>query len=144
MIYFSDTTIIETYGDYQQIVHLMKSEGEPDVWCLSTDATVSESGIFSNYKLEFHSDGRVIISNTDRPVDNRIPDDDIRALADWANKSGWSKLCINNRLITDPAGFEFWLRIYRSGLIFSEDLQKYDQDEINRLSKFIDKEDEDD
>lgn len=143
MIYFSDTTINETEGDYKQIVHLMRIENEPPVWCLATDASVSEAGMFSNYKLEFHSDGKVIISDTDRIVDNRVPDDDIRALSAWVTKNGWSGLQINNRLITTPAGFEFWLLIYRSGLIFSEDLQKYDQDEIERLSKFIDSDDED-
>lgn len=134
MIYFSDATINETNGDYQAVCELMKKDNAPLIWMINTKTTVSEGGVVSNYNLNFWHDGKIVMYHTDRHPSLNIPDDDVRSLSDWSKKNGWTKIELNNHLIADPIGFEFWLHMYRAGLVYSEELEKHDQSEFNSFS----------
>src|SRR3990167_4706444 len=98
------------------------------------------------YMLHFWSDGSVYIIRTEHPPRMEIPDDDIRELHQWCVLNGW-RLMLHNNLIDDPKSFEFWMNVYRSGLIDSKELSKYESDEMERFQKAVEqdkKEDDED
>lgn len=134
MLYFSDATINETGGNYQQICHLMLKDGS-DKWMLSSSVTVANAIISSNFMLHLWNDGIVYIMKTDRPMQMNTPDDDLRELNTWCKDNGWTKLTLAKELTEDPAGLFFWMRTYRSGLVESDELKLMDDEEMERLSK---------
>lgn len=143
MIYFSDITITETQGHYNTISTLMKQEAS-DEWMLRSRATVvpkdllEKTGMSTNHILHFWFDGRVEIIDTDHPAVLDAPDDDIRELKNWCEDNGWKQISINKRLLEDPKSWEFWLRMYRAGIIQSDVLHTHDENEMMRLSEAYD------
>ncbi len=79
---------------------------------------------------------------TDHPPVLDIPDDDIRGLHDWSKERNWKGLFIDKNLLTDPRSFDFWMRMYRAGLVHSDILQRHDDDEMVRLAKALSDEEE--
>ena len=49
--------------------------------------------------------------------------------------NGWKGLFVDDELLYDEQQFQFWLRMYQSGLIYNEKLKKQDEDELSRLVK---------
>lgn len=133
-IIFSDMTVNEGCGDRVAVDYLMKDMGDRD-WMLRTEATVTCSDITMNYLLHFWKNGQVYIIKTDRPISLKVPDDDIRYLSEWCKNQGWERLIVDNNLLREPNGFEFWLRMYQAGIVHSELLEKHDVDEMERLSQ---------
>lgn len=151
MIYFTDRTINECEGHYVTITSLMRDEEGVFSWMLKSLATVSSMDLLGgisiacNYALHFYSNGDVYVMSTDHPQILDVPDDDLRELKKWSIDHGWKRLCVNKLLLEDPIGFQFWLRMYISGLIYSDILEKHEASEMSRLSHHIEEdEDEDD
>jgi hypothetical protein len=134
MIELTDTTLLETGGYYENVVGIMSREAPPK-WVILTRAMISTGKITSQYELEFWYDGRIMILNTDHPSTILAPDDDLRELAGWAKGNGWKSVNIHTRLLSHPMDFEFWKRMYQCGLIQSEQLKEYDENEMARMTK---------
>ncbi len=130
MIEFSDPTVIEGHGNYLLIKEIMNASQ----WMLETNATVIEQDMIGNYVLHLWENGTVMIMSTDHPTVIDAPDSDLRRLREWCEINGWKLPSISNYLIDDQQGFDFWLRMYQSGIIHNDKLQKHDDDDMKRLS----------
>lgn len=130
MVEVTDITLREANGNYSVVCDLMKI----DKWMLESRAFVESSGMAASFLLHLWSDGKVKIITTDHPISFDMPDDDIRELSEWCRINGWQALTIDKDLLEDPAHFEFWLRFFRLGMVFSDELKSYDDNEMSRMS----------
>ncbi len=137
MIEFADRTLFETDGSYDAVTKLMEEDGGFE-WMLRSVALVDAKMVMARYILHFWWDGRVVIMETDHPPVLEVPEDDIIALKDWCVEKGW-KLEIHKDLAEPPSGFEFWLRLFRAGIVHSEVLATHEKDEISRFQKAFSK-----
>lgn len=150
MIYFSDRTINECEGHYPSIVALMRDDENLFDWMLKSSATVvptdllGQMGASFDYQLHFWSNGNVVIMNTNHPVVVDVPDDDLRELRKWCDDHGWKKLKVHHLLTEDSQGFQFWMRMYIAGLVFSEVLVKHEEADMERLLKAAQSEEDED
>jgi len=131
MIRFTDNTLREGDGNFGLIKEIMEREG-PSSWMLRTTATVI-IGIESEYILHLWSDGRVVIMGTNRPISLDLPDDDIRHLSEWCKNSGWRRLEVYRSMIEDPTGFNFWMRMFIAGLIYNDEIDARESQEMERM-----------
>ena len=138
MVELTDITLLECNGQYESVVEIMKKEAAPG-WVILTKALVSTELITASYELEFWHNGCIIILTTDHPASIKVPDEDIRELHNWVTGNGWASIGIHQRMLSNPMDFEFWKRMYQSGLIQSDLLKEYDDDEMTRMTKALDK-----
>ena len=133
MIEFSDNTLREADGSYEAVKELMKTDGGIE-WMLRSETLVDAGPVMARYLLHFWWDGRVVIMETDHPPVMEVPEDDIVELKEWCDKKEWN-LHIHKDLIASPAGFVFWLRLFRAGVVHSEVLAVHEREEIDRFKK---------
>ncbi len=150
MIHFSDITIDEGKGHFSTITAIMRDQDGVFDWMLKSNATVAPQdllgnpGFPSNFTLHFWSHGEVCISETTHPTIAEAPYDDIIELKQWCVDHGWKKLSVRRELIESPQGFEFWMRMYIAGMVDSDELKQHEEDEMNRLIKAQEIEEQDD
>jgi hypothetical protein len=133
MIEYSDNTLIEANGQFDQVDKLMKVES-PKTWMLSSLVIVDAKLVMARYLIHFWNNGNAVIMETDHPAVVEIPDDDIIELNNWCIQNNW-KLFLHKDLLRDPTGFNFWLRLYRAGVVRSDFLQEHEQEEMDRFAK---------
>ena len=84
---------------------------------------------------------------TTHPPRIDLPDQDLRELREWTETNGWSIPWIRDEgmesLVSNPQGFDFWLQTYRCGLIQSDVLRQYDENEMQRMTESVVEEEED-
>jgi hypothetical protein len=132
MVELTDITLIQGHGNFGEVMNLMKTDGN-DVWMLESRAFVTSSSISSSFLLHFWNNGKVVIRNTDHPISNEVPDDDIRELSFWCKMNGWHSLVAHKDLLSNNVDFDFWLRMFRAGAIQSDELQKHEEAEMARF-----------
>ena len=120
MIELTDLTLIEADGDYKEVCKLMP----PGEWMIISDVVVSSQLAVTIFIVHCWSNGDVFLHDLNRPVKIEVPDDDIRSLADWCRINGWKELKVDDRLIVDKGGFNYWQRAFRAGLVGSDELLK--------------------
>lgn len=114
----------------------MKEDVGDRDWMIDSIAHVNiEHKIVFIYSLHFWKSGKVDIFDTDRPNTIDVPEYDLRELKNWCTINNWKYLHVNDRLLVDPRGFEFWSRMYRCGLVQNDQLKQFDESEMIRLSK---------
>jgi hypothetical protein len=127
MIEFTDNTLIEAKGDYNQVTNIMLQESTPK-WMIQTDAVIRTESFISSYVLNFWDNGDIYIFETSRPPDKDLPDDDLVFLRSWVDMNNWKRLLVSNNFLEDPRWFSFWLTYFRSGIIYNEKLKQFEQD----------------
>lgn len=127
MIEFTDNTLIEAKGDYNQVTNIMLQESTPK-WMIQTDAVIRTESFISSYVLNFWDNGDIYIFETSRPPDKDLPDDDLIFLRSWVDMNNWKRLLVSNNFLEDPRWFSFWLTYFRSGIIYNEKLKQFEQD----------------
>jgi hypothetical protein len=132
MIDFSDITLREAHGNHDRTCEIML--GEAPQWMLRSEVFVSTGNISCGYLIHFWYDGRAVIKATDHPIVVEAPDDDIRELSQFVRDQGWKPLEVSSEMLDDPGSFEFWLRLYQSGMIQNDLLQSHDENEMARLA----------
>lgn len=138
MIEFSDRTLRQS-DEFDKVSELMVGEGSDKIgWMLRSEVLVDTNSVMARYLIHFWSDGRAVIMETDHPPIMDVPEDDIIALRDWSESKGW-KLCLHKDLLDDPTAFNFWLRLFRAGVVHSEVLDTHEKEEIERFQKAFDK-----
>lgn len=137
MIEFSDLTLRDRQakGNYDATVQLMKLDGAGRTWMLRTEAIITLPSVAFRFLLHFWSDGNVTIIETDHPPIIDVPDDDIRYLSEWCIQNGWKQLAVQDGLLNDPRGFDFWMRLYRAGIITNSLLRTHEAEETERFQK---------
>jgi len=133
VIEFPDRTLREANGFYDAVKDLMTTDGGIK-WMLRSESLVDAGQVVARYLLHFWWDGRAVIMETDHPPIMEIPEDDILKLRDWCNEKGW-KLQVHKDLLANPTGFAFWLRFFRSGVVYSDILDDHEKEEIDRFKK---------
>jgi len=141
MIYFSDTTMVEFKGVFADVSTVMSQENRSN-WMLSSNVTVTSEDITSNFLIHLWHNKNVHIMSTDHPMVTEVPDSDIRELSEWFLDHGWHRPGVHNHLLDDPRGFDFWMRLYRAGIVESPLLQQHENEEMDRFSEIIIKEEE--
>ena len=134
MIELSDFTLREANGDYHEVHRLMDKETTQD-WMLRSEVFVSTQFIASKYILHFWKNGNVVIHGTDHPVRMDITDEDLRELSNWCKGNGWHELQIDDRMLDERVALEYWHRAFIAGLVTNASLQKREDDEMGRLMK---------
>ncbi len=132
MIELTDLTLIESEGNYKVTDVLMREHG-PAEWMLRSEVLVSMGKMAFNYLIHFWNDKTACIMGTNHPPVLEVPDHDIRELHEWCVNNGWN-LTIHKEILEDQRSFEFWLRVFRTGLINSEEFDKHEKNEIDRLN----------
>lgn len=143
MIQLTDMTLNESSGNYRLTCDIMDKDVIGD-WMLDTKCHVATEAISSMFQLHLWKNGRIVIWETDRPIDFIAPDDDLVELSAWAKENGWKELTLDSRLLVIPREFEFWQRMYLRGLIMNDELKTHEEEEIKRLQEGIESEDDDD
>lgn len=143
MIRFSDTTLNETLGNFNEVKRLMRTK----TWMIATDATVVVMDEFesmaSSFLLHLWDNGDVVIKGTDRPtvlggMGVAPPRDlDIREIRNWCELNGWKRLVVDRLLVQEPLHFDYWMMQYRSGTIQCDELKKYDDAEMERMTQAL-------
>lgn len=131
MIEFSDQTIIECQGSFNCVSEKMY----PETWMIESKCLIKCDFVVAYYILHLWSDGKVVIIETEHPPVTDVSDDDLRELRQWCSSNGWQDLFIHSNLLQDARHFEFWLRMYRSGIVNNDMLKKHDEEEMLRFSK---------
>lgn len=144
MIEFTDMTLLESRGYYQETKKLMEEDGPISEWMLRSSAFVSTPLAASSYILHFWKNGRIVIHETDRLMQVDSLDEDLRELSQWCKDAGWKELDVHDRLLIDRQACEFWRRAFIAGLIVNEKLQQYEDEEMKRLSQAYIREKEED
>ncbi len=144
MIEFTDTTLRQSRGYFEETKKLMEEDGPISEWMLRSSAFVSTPFAATTYILHFWKNGQVVIHETDRPMQVDSVDEDLRELSEWCRKAGWEGLVVGDRLLVDRHAYEFWRRSFIAGLVASQKLQQHEEEEMERLSKAYLKEKEDD
>lgn len=145
MVEVTDITLLEAQGDYAATCRIMEEETSVS-WMLRSDAYVNTNFIASIFVLHCWSDGKVVIFETDHPLRMDAPDDDIRELMAWTKNNGWEALYVDDRLLIDRRGFDYWQRMYQAGMIENNKLKEHETAENERLTKayLLDQKEDDD
>ena len=128
MIEVSDITLYETDGKFDEVAKLMGS----GTWMIRSDVLVDTPAIASKSVVHFWNDKKAVISDTEHPPEVNIPETDMIELSGWCKERGW-ELYVARDLLDHPVNFHFWLRLFRTGIIKSQHLYEYEQDEISRF-----------
>ncbi|MHA2279348.1 MAG: hypothetical protein ACXAC5_00445 [Promethearchaeota archaeon] len=102
---------------------------------MRSEAFVTTPFVASRLLLHFWRNGNVVIHGIDRPLRMDIADDDLRELSRWCKVNSWKELRVDDRLLDDRIGLEFWHRAFIAGIIKNDILQKKEDDEMERLMK---------
>lgn len=135
MIEFTDSTLRESRGYFDEATKLMDEDGPMSEWMLRSTVYVSTPFSAATYTLHFWKNGQVVIHETDRPMQMDSIDEDLRELSQWCKKAGWKELSVGDRLLVDRHAYDFWRRSFIAGLIVNEKLQQHEEEEMVRLSK---------
>ncbi len=133
MITFTDITLNQSGGNFLYTKEIMEREG-PSKWMLSTVASIVTPSIASSFMLHLWNTGELYIMSTSHPISMEAPDDDLRFLKEWCELNGWKTPIVHKDHLESQKEFEFWLRIYYIGLVYSEVLDKHERGEMDRMN----------
>jgi len=144
MIFFTDKTINEAKGNYQNVCSIMSKEAIKGDWMLRSIASVPLGTFAVDYALHFYNNGDIYIHETNRPITLEFPDLDLQELNSWYKRNGWKKLIVRDLLLESLQEYEFWMRAFRAGLISNNLLEKHEKEEMERMQKSLELEKEED
>jgi hypothetical protein len=123
IIDFSDLTLAETDGDYEEVKEVMIKEiPNYDKWVLRSDVTIlSPSGI-SSMEIQCHGDGSIYILKYAPSIADVYYNNDIQAISLWAQEKGWKIPQPKYTLVEDNK--QFWKHFWETLVIDSDYLDK--------------------
>jgi hypothetical protein len=115
---FTDETILETDGEYAEVVRLMDEEevSVPE-WYLKSILTIESDIGMARFSLNFWHNGRIIINEYDPSLGDVAYNPDLQALTAWASAKGWKVPEPNEMLVRQ--NIEFWKDYWETLLIDS-------------------------
>jgi hypothetical protein len=115
---FTDQTILETDGEFSEVVRLMEEEEVPVTeWYLKSILTIESDIGMARFSLNFRFDGRIIINEYDPSLGDVAYNPDLQALTAWASSKGWKIPEPNEMLVRQ--NIEFWKDYWETLLIDS-------------------------
>jgi hypothetical protein len=119
-MYFSDNTLLETDGEFEQVKELMEEELGPHQWVIKTDVTIISPFGEGKMLLDLYYDKRVYIVIYGSPTTGYNPD--INCLREWSLSRGWlAPEPIESVIRKD---IPFWKQLWKTALIESSFFEK--------------------
>lgn len=138
MVEFEDITLIETKGNYQNLLELMKDDLAKE-WMFKSKVFIYTEQVTGAFTINFWYNGKLIIDEMLRPPLLEIPNDDIVELKEWAEINGWKTPEPAAKLLDSPIMYRFWERQYQSGIIVSSVFEEKETDLITRIQNSVKK-----
>jgi len=128
-IFFTDNTLLEANGEYQEVCNIMSKETKAGIvtlpvvkeWVLASTVTIQSEFGFASVKCDFYHDGKVIITDH-MPSTRDLYCPDIRCLRTWAEAYGWASIEPTEYAI--DASPDFWKNQWDTYIIDSVVLDK--------------------
>jgi len=93
---FDDRTIIESGGDFTEIVRIMKEDSPSDTWMLRSGlhmvVVIHGQMMEAQFLLHFYSDGKIRIMEYRASSNDPAYNPDISGLSEWIKSKGWSSV----------------------------------------------------
>lgn len=108
---FTDNTIIETDGVYEDVKKIMDSElGENPEWMLRSDLVLYHQYGVASFTLNFWHNREIHIAAYNPSVKDFFNNSDLEALNFWAQENGWSKPYVTIELAQNNISYwkYFW------------------------------------
>lgn len=130
-ISFTDTTMLEANGEYEEVQRLMEAP-QPFIdkitvqlpsrsWVLKSKITIQHALGFCGMVCDFYHDGKVIVTSF-MPSVRDVHTPDMRCLSFWAQKFGWKVPEPKPSLVDE--NMEFWRRQWETYIVNSDYLDK--------------------
>ena len=120
---FTDLTLIETEGNFEETNNIMKKEPPfNEKWVIRTFATVSSISGSGGMELQFHGDKSVYIIDYIPSIGDLFYNPDLRVISMWSQENGWKVPQPHPDLVKDNK--EFWKHFYDTLIIDSDYLDK--------------------
>jgi len=138
---FSDLTILEFDGEYEEIKKSMEEESYVGCeWMLRSDATVDFPTNSCFFTLHFYHNKDVYIVDYQSSVSDVFYNSDIPCLSMWVQYKGWSCPKPHPDLIREEMGF--WKHFWETRIVDSDYLDKRYGERIIDFSDYIDEDEE--
>lgn len=116
---FTDRTICESGGIFDEVLFLMKSEEVyNDKWCLRSGATISSPLGMSDISLMFDNEKKIYILDYHPAIGDVFYNPDIQILTAWAHEHGWMTPEPIQSVVEDD--LEFWKHFWLTHLVDSD------------------------
>jgi len=127
---FSDQTILETEGVFDEVKKLMEEDLHKDAkWMIKSELTIESVMGFCRMILNFYDTKDIYVAEYQTSSGDVFYNSDIRCLSVWAQDNGWNVPKPSSDLIRSDV--EFWKHFWESRLIDSEYLdEKYGERKI--------------
>jgi hypothetical protein len=120
---FSDITILETEGSYQDVKAIMdKIHGGKTDWMISSELTIESSMSMCQMTVDFYGDESVYIMDYQTTSGDVYYNPDLQILSMWARQNGWKTPQPAPDLVR--ANLEFWKHFWETRILDSEYLDK--------------------
>lgn len=86
---FTDITMAETDGTFEDVQEIMGEDCHGDNWMIRTTASITSEFGVGMMILHFFSDGRILIDEYNPSINDVFYNPDVRALCAWAQDAGW-------------------------------------------------------
>lgn len=116
---FSDVTILQADGEYQEVKKIMEKELRKDAtWMLRSDLTIDFPTGSCVMVLHFYDNGNIYITDYKSSVSDVFYNPDIPCLSIWAQENGWNVPQPHPDMI--KAGLDFWKHFWDTRIIDSD------------------------
>ena len=108
---FSDITLSETDGKYDEVKKIMlKETPNYEKWVLRSDVTISSPSGISSMEIQCQGDGSIYILKYIPSIADVYYNNDIQAISLWAQENGWKIPQPKYTLVEDNKNFwkYFW------------------------------------
>ena len=120
---FTDITLSETDGKYEEVKEIMSKEiVNYDKWVLRSDVTISSSSGIGSMEIQCHGDGSIYILRYIPSIADVYYNYDIQSISLWAQQNGWKIPQPKYTLVEDNK--QFWKHFWETLVIDSDYLDK--------------------
>lgn len=120
---FTDITMSETEGEYEEVNKLMLAELPNNKWMIRTDIIINSSYGLGGMVVQCYHDKKVIIMEYTTMIKDVYSNPDIQAIAQWAQEKGWAIPQPSIDLI--QTNKKFWRHFYDTLIIDSDYFDKH-------------------
>jgi len=121
VVEFSDRTMIETGGNFDDVCKIMNSDTQKSNWMIDTVTTIAFEGNITTLELHFYHNGDVYILDYAPSSYDVLYNMDIQYLSMWVQSHGWHIPEPHADLVR--SNFTLWQRHWETSLVNSQYLE---------------------
>ena len=122
IINFTDITLNETDGVFEDAKKIMEKEVPHSAWVLRSFVTIASNSGEGSMEIQCHSNGNLYILDYEPSIGDLFYNPDISAISMWAQDNGWNIPQPHPELI--KSNKEFWKYFYDTLVIDSDYFDK--------------------